>query len=104
VTLSPFIPQPVLIPGITPTQVQDFALGLVEPHELVEVPLDGIPSFWRVNCTTQLDIICDMNLIVLFELVNWKNKIVSGYKSQSPGGSSHNLPTRIPEEIENMHC
>ena len=36
--------------------MQDLALGLVEPHEvhsgpllqLVEVPLDGIPSFWRV--------------------------------------------------------
>ncbi|KAK4822221.1 hypothetical protein QYF61_011862, partial [Mycteria americana] len=50
--LNPFIPQPVLIPGVVLTQVQDFALGLVEPHEVsigpllkfVQVALDGIPS------------------------------------------------------------
>jgi len=48
------------------TQLQDLALGLVELHvvhtgpllELVQVPLDGIPSFWLVNCTTQLGVIC----------------------------------------------
>jgi len=47
--LNPFIPQPV---WIAPTQVQDPALGLIEPHEvhmgplleLVQVPLDGSPS------------------------------------------------------------
>ncbi|KAK4828551.1 hypothetical protein QYF61_027520, partial [Mycteria americana] len=51
-TLNPIIPQPVLIPGIALTPLQDLALGLVEPHEvhmspllkLVQVPLDGIPS------------------------------------------------------------
>ncbi|KAK4832388.1 hypothetical protein QYF61_022243 [Mycteria americana] len=50
--LNPFIPQPVLIPEVALTQLQDPALGLVEPHEvhmgpllqLVQVPLDGIPS------------------------------------------------------------
>ncbi|KAK4830557.1 hypothetical protein QYF61_011735 [Mycteria americana] len=50
--LNPFIPQPVLIPGVVLTQVQDPALGFVEPHEvhisplleLVQVPLDGILS------------------------------------------------------------
>ncbi|KAK4821037.1 hypothetical protein QYF61_012217 [Mycteria americana] len=54
--------------GVAPTQVQDPALGLVEPHEvrtgpllqLVQVPLDGIPSFWRVHCTTQLGVICKL--------------------------------------------
>ena len=47
--LNPFIPQPVMIPGVALTQVQDLALGLVEPPEvhmgpllqLVPVPLDG---------------------------------------------------------------
>jgi len=29
--LNPFIPQPVLIPGVALTQVQDPALGLLEP-------------------------------------------------------------------------
>ncbi|KAK4810611.1 hypothetical protein QYF61_007348 [Mycteria americana] len=49
--LNPFIAQAVLIPGVALTQVQDLALGLVEPHEihmgplleLAQVPLDGIP-------------------------------------------------------------
>jgi len=55
----------VLIPGLTLTQVQDPALGLVEPHEvhtgplleLVQVPLDGIPSFRCVDHTTQLGVV-----------------------------------------------
>jgi len=49
-----------LIAGVALTRVQDLALGLVEPHEvhacpfleLAHVPLDGILSFWLVNCTT----------------------------------------------------
>jgi len=57
--------QPVLILGIAPTQVQDPALGLVEPHEVylspllkpVQVPLDGIPSLQHINCATQLGVI-----------------------------------------------
>jgi len=48
--------------------VQDFALGLVEPHEvhtgpllqLVQVPLDGILSFRCVICTTPLGVICKL--------------------------------------------
>ncbi|KAK4820335.1 hypothetical protein QYF61_024873 [Mycteria americana] len=66
--LNPFIPQPVLILGVAPTQVQDLALGLVEPHEvhmgplhqLVQVPLDGILSLRHVNCTTQLGVLCKL--------------------------------------------
>jgi len=64
--LNPFIPQPVLISGIALIQVQDLALGLVEPHEvhtgpllkLLQVPLDGILSFWCVNCATHVGVIC----------------------------------------------
>jgi len=33
-TLNLLIPQPVLILGIAQTHVQDFALGLVEPHDV----------------------------------------------------------------------
>ncbi|KAK4826957.1 hypothetical protein QYF61_012806 [Mycteria americana] len=66
--LNPFITQPVLKPKIAPTQVQDPALGLVEPHEahtgpllqLVQVPLDDNASSWCVNCTTQLGVICKL--------------------------------------------
>jgi len=53
---------------IRPTQTQDLALGLVEPLEvhtgpffkLVQVLLDGILSFWCVNCSTQLGFICKL--------------------------------------------
>jgi len=46
--------------------VQDPAFGLVELHDvhigpvpkLVQVPLDVIPSFWCVNHTIQLGVIC----------------------------------------------
>ena len=63
--LSPFSTQPVFVFGIAPTHVQDLALSLVELHEVlvdpplkpVKVPLDGIPSLHRVNCTTQLGVI-----------------------------------------------
>jgi len=66
--LNPLIPQPVLIVGVALTQVQDPLLDPVEPHkvhtglllQLVQVPLDGILSFWRVNCTTQLSVICKL--------------------------------------------
>ncbi|KAK4830027.1 LOW QUALITY PROTEIN: hypothetical protein QYF61_008365 [Mycteria americana] len=64
--LNPFIPQPVLIPTVAPTQ--DPALSLVEPHEvhtgplldLVQVPPDGIPSLKHVNRTTQLGVVCKL--------------------------------------------
>ncbi|KAK4825882.1 hypothetical protein QYF61_003156 [Mycteria americana] len=66
--LNPFIPQPILIPRVVPTQVQDPVLGVVEPYkghmgpllELVQVPLDGIPSLRHVNHTTQLGVICKL--------------------------------------------
>ncbi|KAJ7412140.1 hypothetical protein WISP_98671 [Willisornis vidua] len=61
-----FILQSVLIPGFGPTQVQHHALDLGHPHEIpmgtslkiVQVPLDGIPSFRCGNCTTQHGAIC----------------------------------------------
>ena len=64
--LNPFTPQPVLIQEVALTQVQYPALGLAELHEvhtgplleLVQVCLDGILSFWHVNCTTQPGVIC----------------------------------------------
>jgi len=66
--LHPLIPHPVLIAGIAPTHVQDLALGFVESHDvqtgpplqIVQVPLEGILSFWHVSCTTQLGVICKL--------------------------------------------
>jgi len=68
--LNHLIPHSVLIVGVAPTQMQDLVLGLVEPHEvhtaplleLVQVPLDGIPSFCGNPCwlsqITSLSSIC----------------------------------------------
>ncbi|KAK4808976.1 hypothetical protein QYF61_015210 [Mycteria americana] len=63
-----FIPWSVLILGIALTQVQDLALRIVEVHEVcmgpllkpVKVALDGIPSLLRINCTTELGVICKL--------------------------------------------
>jgi len=90
--LNPFIPQSVLIPGVAPTQVQDPAHGLVEPHEvhtgplpeLVQVPLDGIPSFWCVNCTTQLGVICKLAEGALNLAKSFMNMLNSTTPSMDP--------------------
>ncbi|PKU43223.1 hypothetical protein llap_6461 [Limosa lapponica baueri] len=66
--LNVFIPQPVLIPGLSLTQVQDPPLCLIDLHKVhmgpllksVQVPLDGIPSLRHVNCTTQLGVVCKL--------------------------------------------
>ncbi|KAJ7420807.1 hypothetical protein WISP_46437 [Willisornis vidua] len=71
--LDLFIPQPVLIPGVAPAQVQHLAPGLVKPHEipmdphpeLVQIPLDGIPSFTGVNHITQLGVTCKIPEVAL---------------------------------------
>ncbi|KAJ7406056.1 hypothetical protein WISP_136009 [Willisornis vidua] len=68
VLLGLFITQPVLILGVAPTQVQNLSLDLVKYHEipmdplleLVQVTLEGIPSFRYVNSTTQLGGICKL--------------------------------------------
>ena len=66
--LNPLIARAVSTIGIAPTQVQDLVLGLVELHEvctgpalkLVKAPLDGIPSLWSINRSTQLGVICKL--------------------------------------------
>jgi len=66
--LSILHPQPVLIPGVAPTQVQDLTLGLVELCKVhispllqpVQVTLDGILSLRHVNCTSQLGVTCKL--------------------------------------------
>lgn len=80
-TLNPFITQPELLPGISLNQVLNFAVGLVEPHDvamnlllkLFMVPLDDIPSFQCVNCTTQLDVLYKIAVVALNPFVIDKN-------------------------------
>ncbi|KAK4826593.1 hypothetical protein QYF61_010355 [Mycteria americana] len=88
--LNPFMPQPILILGIAPTQAQDLGLGLVELHEVykapllqpVKVPLDGIPSLKCINFTTQLGVISKLADGALNATVSVINKIIEQYSSQ----------------------
>jgi len=69
-------------------QVQQLALGLVEPHlvhvgpllEPVKLPLDGISPFYCASCTTQLDVICKLAENVLDLLIWVIDKDVKEYQ------------------------
>jgi len=86
--LDPFILQLVLVLGVAPTQRQDLALGLVEPHEvhmgpplqLVQVSLDGILR--RVDRSTQLGVICKLAAVALDPTVCVLDEDTKEYWSQ----------------------
>jgi len=56
----------VLVPGVVPSQGQDSALLLVDPHEVpvspflqpVRVPLDSSTTLRRTSLSSQLSLIC----------------------------------------------
>ncbi|PKU39851.1 hypothetical protein llap_9848 [Limosa lapponica baueri] len=87
--LNPFTTQPVLISGISPTHVQDPALGLVEPQEVltgpllkpVQVPLDGIQSLRHVNLTTQIGVIGKLAEVALNPKIHVTNKDIKKHRS-----------------------
>ncbi|KAK4821554.1 hypothetical protein QYF61_022214 [Mycteria americana] len=71
---QPQLSQPVLVgevlqpsdhfcgPPLDPLQQLHVLLALRAPEldTVLQIPLDGIPSFWPVNCTTQLGVICKL--------------------------------------------
>ncbi|KAK4808458.1 hypothetical protein QYF61_005523 [Mycteria americana] len=65
---QPLFPKPVALHGVVVTQVQDLALGLVEPHTIglgpsiqpVQVPLQSLPTLQQINTPTQLGVICKL--------------------------------------------
>ncbi|KAK4814188.1 hypothetical protein QYF61_011911 [Mycteria americana] len=67
-TFQPLFPKPVALHGIAVAQVQDLALGLVEPHTIdlgpsiqpVQVPLQSLPTLKQINTPTQLGVICKL--------------------------------------------
>jgi len=89
--LHPFSAQPVLVLGIAPTQVQNFALGLVQLHEIhtgpplkpLRVPLDGIPSLQCVDFNTQLRVIGKLAEGALYPTVHVPSKDVKQRWSHS---------------------
>ncbi|KAK4826190.1 hypothetical protein QYF61_006134, partial [Mycteria americana] len=65
---QPLFPKPVALHGVAVAQVQDLALGLVEPHTIglgpsiqpVQVPLQSLPTLKQINIPTQLGVICKL--------------------------------------------
>ncbi|KAK4831509.1 hypothetical protein QYF61_018093, partial [Mycteria americana] len=65
---QPLFPKPVALHGVAVAQVQDLALGLVEPHTIdlgpstqpVQVPLQSLPTLHQINTPTQLGVICKL--------------------------------------------
>ena len=103
-SLNSFSAQPVFVLGITPTHVQDLALDLVELHEVCTGPclqlfqflLDGIVSFQRVDCTTQLGVIGKLAEGALNPTVHVTDKDIRQY--QFPSGMP--LVTGLHLDIE----
>ncbi|KAK4816500.1 hypothetical protein QYF61_017461 [Mycteria americana] len=65
---QPLFPKPVALHGVVVTQVQDPALGLVEPHTIglspliqpVQIPLQSLPTIKQINTPAQLGVICKL--------------------------------------------
>ncbi|PKU39790.1 hypothetical protein llap_9902 [Limosa lapponica baueri] len=82
--LQPLCPKPVGLHGVGVTQVQDPALGLVEPHPIglspsiqpVQIPLQSPPTLQQVDTPTQLGVICKFTEGALHPLVQIIDKDV----------------------------
>ncbi|KAK4810205.1 hypothetical protein QYF61_011799 [Mycteria americana] len=94
------IPQPVLKPRIAPTQVQDPALGLVEPHEVHTGPLLQLVQ------VPQLGVICKLAEGALILAVNvidenieqhWSHSAITPVKQRRFVERWFRLPCAIPE-------
>ncbi|KAK4826910.1 hypothetical protein QYF61_012502 [Mycteria americana] len=65
---QPLFPRPVALHGVVMAQVQDLALGLVEPHTIdlspsiqpVQIPLQSLPTLQQINTPTQLGVVCKL--------------------------------------------
>ncbi|KAK4816773.1 hypothetical protein QYF61_022771 [Mycteria americana] len=74
---QPLFPKPVALHGVAVAQVQDLALGLVEPHttdlgpsiQPVQVPLQSLPTLKQINNPAQLGVICKLTEGALDPLV-----------------------------------
>ncbi|KAK4826066.1 hypothetical protein QYF61_005025 [Mycteria americana] len=74
---QPLFPKPVALHGVAVAQVQDLALGLVEPHtsglgpsiQPVQVPLQSLPTLQQINTPTQLGVVCKLTEGALDSLI-----------------------------------
>ena len=66
---QPLFPKPVALHEVVVTQVQDSALGVIEPYtadigpltQPVQIPLQSLPTIKQINTPTQLDVICKLS-------------------------------------------
>ncbi|KAK4820816.1 hypothetical protein QYF61_007210 [Mycteria americana] len=81
---QPLFPKPVPLCRVVVAQVQDVALGLVEPHTIgpspliqpVWVPLQSLPTLKQINTPTQLGVICKLTEGALDPFVQTTDKDV----------------------------
>jgi len=67
------------------TEVQDPALGLVEPHRVglspsiqsVQIPLQSLPTLEQIDTPTQLGVICKLTEGALNPLIQMIDKILN---------------------------
>jgi len=65
---QPLLPKPAALHGVVVAQVQDPALGLVEPHttdlspsiQCVLMPLQSLPTLEQIDIPTQFGVICKL--------------------------------------------
>ncbi|KAK4806786.1 hypothetical protein QYF61_005582 [Mycteria americana] len=95
-------PQHVLVPGVVPLQGQDFALPLVELHEvpvspflqLVEVPLDDSMTLWHISYSSHFCVTSKLAEGTLCPIIQIINEEVKHYWPQYRplGYTSSDLP------------
>ncbi|KAK4831235.1 hypothetical protein QYF61_016333 [Mycteria americana] len=61
---QPLFPKPVALHGVAVAQVQDLALGLVEPHKIdlgpLIQPVQSLPTLKHINTPAQLGVTCKL--------------------------------------------
>ncbi|KAK4816001.1 hypothetical protein QYF61_010869 [Mycteria americana] len=78
---QPLFSKPVVLHGVLVVQVQDLALGLVEPYIIglgplirpVQIPLQSLPPLKQINTPTQLGVVCKLTE----NRIGWKRPLRS---------------------------
>ncbi|KAK4816020.1 hypothetical protein QYF61_011010 [Mycteria americana] len=107
---QPLFPKPVALHGVAVAQVQDLALGLVEPHTIdlgpsiqpVQVPLQSLPTLKQINTPTQLGVVCKLTESTLDPFVQIIDKDV---KQNWPQHRALGNTTcdRLPTGVNSIH-
>jgi len=82
---QPPLPKPVALHGVVVTQVQDQALGLVEPRmtdlgpliQPVQIPLQSLPTLKQIDTPTQLGVVCKFTEGALSPLIQTLIKMLN---------------------------